>query len=54
MTRTEIAFQILKYRHGIQGDPKYQALMLLLNEVDENRLDEIVKITNLKGEGDGQ
>lgn len=43
MTKTEIAFHILGgFSRGIQGDPKYQLLMKILNEVDTKTLNKIV------------
>ena len=43
MTKTEIAFRILGgFSRGIQGDPKYQLLMKILNEVDTKTLNKIV------------
>ena len=43
MTKTEIAFHILGgFSRGVQGDPKYQLLMKILNEVDTKTLNKIV------------
>lgn len=43
MTKTEIAFYILGgFRRGIQGDPKYQLLMKILNEVDTKTLNKMI------------